>query len=197
MSVRVLARVLTPRTGFKSAFKVADQVYVLSQEYTFYFDKNRELGMITPIWTTQYPVRHGWTTFRLRLSYDAMSRIPSQFDHFDPALLLFLRKLRHIELRTGSEPIALHRIDHEGDIMLRSVQGSAETQQRYLVVRHPVTTPTQEPKRSGVSETYLTLAFPMTMDEEPVIEDQAVYAFLPLRRYGFRVSVIRIYDDFH
>jgi HSP90 family molecular chaperone len=38
--------------GFKSVFKVADVVWILSRGYSFKFDKNARLGMIAPVGQT-------------------------------------------------------------------------------------------------------------------------------------------------
>jgi len=44
-----------------------------------------------------------------------------------------------------------------------------------------------EPKREGIKESQILLAFPMTEDLEPKLEPQNVYAFLPIRDYGLQV----------
>lgn len=36
--------------GFKSVFKVADQVWITSGPYSFKFDATKPLGMIAPVW---------------------------------------------------------------------------------------------------------------------------------------------------
>ena len=51
-----------------------------------------------------------------------------------------------------------------------------------------MTTAQGEEKREGVSSSEIVLAFPVTRDEHPVISDQNVHAFLPLRPFGFNVS---------
>lgn len=176
-------------TGFKAVFKITDVVYVLSRKYSFYFDRTQELGMITPIWSTEYPVRRGWTTFRLKMSSnDNLQRMVSYLEDVKPSLLLFLRKLRGIDLSIGHKRVVFHRSEIGTDIVLSSFDGSATQSHRYLIVKHQVPVPEEERKRPGIKETELVLAFPMDMGGEPVIENQDVYAFLPLRTYGFKVN---------
>ncbi|KAH8077516.1 hypothetical protein BXZ70DRAFT_962644 [Cristinia sonorae] len=174
--------------GFKSVFRITDVVYVLSREYSFYFDRTRELGMIAPIWSTQYPVQKGWTTFRLKLSSDA-SFITSHISHIQPSLLLFLRKLREIDVTLDDKKLGCRRTEMGSDIILTSVDGSTSESQRYLVSKHKVPAQTDDPRRHGIRESEIILAFPLTMDEEPIIRDQAVYAFLPLRNFGFKFII--------
>lgn len=145
--------------------------------------------MIAPIWTNEFPVEKGWTTFRLRLPREeSMQYMREHLSHLQPSLLLFLRKLRHVRVTVDGQTSQFNRRDLGSDIVLDTIHGSSCRSQRYLVVSHSLPTYDQEPKRVGIKESVLVLAFPLTMDEEPVLEDQAVYAFLPLRNYGFQVS---------
>ncbi|KAH8077483.1 hypothetical protein BXZ70DRAFT_696693, partial [Cristinia sonorae] len=178
--------------GFKAVFKVADVVYVLSRDYSFFFDKSRELGMIAPTWSNTYPVRPGWTTFRLKLSSaDTVRQMSTHLLQIRPALLLFLRRLRQIEVNTGAltGPVSFCRTQNDKDIILERVSQGTSKAQKYLVVEHKLPINTYEPKRSGIEQSQITLAFPLTMQDEPVIEDQSVYAFLPLRDYGFKFII--------
>lgn len=174
--------------GFKAVFSVTNVVYILSREYTFYFDKERELGMITPIWTDAFPAKDGWTTFRLQLSSSGhIHHIASHLAELQPSLLLFLRKLRHLYVTVDNKTVLFRRSTIGADIVLESVSERSSLLQRYLVVEHVLATYDHERRREGVKESTLVLAFPLTVYEEPVIEDQAVHAFLPLQNYGFKV----------
>jgi len=57
------------------------------------------------------------------------------------------------------------------------------------MVRQIVKTYTQEEKRKGISESAVVLAFPLTENEEPKTDSQAVHSFLPLRSYGFNFVI--------
>ncbi|TCD66329.1 hypothetical protein EIP91_001478 [Steccherinum ochraceum] len=177
--------------GFKAVFKIADVVYVLSRDFTFYFNRDSELGMITPIWTRDHQVRKGWTTFRLKLSDSNVRHMKTHLSQIQPSLLLFLRRLRQVEVVVAGRRRTFFReaSQSDKDIVLKAVEGSQVEFHRFLVLKHQVSTYTDDAKRFGISTSQLVLAFPLTMDEKPVIMDQAVYAFLPLRNFGFKFLI--------
>jgi hypothetical protein len=179
--------------GFKSVFRVADAVIISSREYTFELDKNKELGMITPRWTDEYPVRPGWTTFHLRLSpLQDSTTIISYIKDIRPSLLLFLRQLRHMTINiqlsnTQNQLIELSRIDDDSDVVV--LMDSRSNPAHYLMVKHMVKTFARESKREGIRQSEIVLAFPITATGAPIVEKQAVHAFLPLKSFGFKVSI--------
>jgi len=59
---------------------------------------------------------------------------------------------------------------------------------RYIFRRHTVKNLPSESKRQGCSWSDIALAFPIESDGRPRIGLQKVYAFLPIREYGFKVS---------
>lgn len=62
--------------------------------------------------------------------------------------------------------------------------------QRYLIVRYIATHTTPEVKRPGCVESEVLLAFPTTRrTEDSTSTTLDVYAFLPIRAYGFQVCV--------
>jgi hypothetical protein len=86
---------------FKSIFKIARVVHITSRDYSFKFDREELLGIVTPIWAP-FPtdVKQGHTNFLLELclqSTGESERDPRlQLRKLDHSLLLFLRKLRRI-----------------------------------------------------------------------------------------------------
>jgi hypothetical protein len=99
---------------------------VTSGLFTFKFDANEDLGMITPSWDTTYSVRQGWTSFHLHLlpQHQNSGVLSSYVDGLHATLLLFLRKLEKITItlrltgqavshsvfskeRTGSQEVTL------------------------------------------------------------------------------------------
>lgn len=86
--------------GFKSVFKVADVVWVASGPYRFKFDTSQKLGMVAPTWAdfpVEPPPTH--TSFYLQLSKDFnQDELFQDLKTFDPARLLFLRRIKVIEL---------------------------------------------------------------------------------------------------
>jgi hypothetical protein len=152
--------------------------------------------MITPVWGSDYPPRPGWTTFHLRLApSENGTELSAQLSGLRPTLLLFLRQLRALNVtvpgagRHGA--LQMRRKDGPGDdlVSLERIHDGERKVERYVLVSHPAQTPAQEPGREGVEQSEIVLAFPVTETGEPVIENQEVHAFLPLRCYGFNVSL--------
>ncbi|KAI0302873.1 hypothetical protein B0F90DRAFT_1667473 [Multifurca ochricompacta] len=171
--------------GFKSVFTIADQVHITSGPYSFHFDKNAPLGMITPVLGTMYPTKRGWTTFHLHLAPTENGKeLSTQLRDVRPTLLLFLRQLRALDIAVPDVPqngaIQVQRIDGPGDdeVTLERIEAGGE----YKVERVP--------GREGVQQSEIVLAFPVTENHEPVMEKQDVHAFLPLRCYGFNADFI-------
>lgn len=118
----------------------------------------------------------------------------NEIKSLDPRLLIFLRKLREVNITiheeasptwetnltcqdvgitNGEELIKLHR---DEDCRL------------YKIVRHSISGLPPEPKRPNCYESQVVLAFPLGEFEGASMASQNVYAFLPIRDYGFKVS---------
>ena len=155
--------------------------------------------MITPVWGSAYPRTPDWTTFHLRLApSENGTDLSAQLSGLPPTLLLFLRQLRSLVVTVpgaaGDGALEIYREDGPGDdvVSLMRVDDGQVSVERYILVRHVAQTPDQEPGREGVQQSEIMLAFPVSETEEPVIKMQEVHAFLPLRCYGFNVSVVSI-----
>ncbi|KAJ4243034.1 hypothetical protein NW757_011565 [Fusarium falciforme] len=180
--------------GFKSVFKVASTVWISSCEYSFKFEKERPLGMITPIWE-QLPedqlskdAPEGGTSMRLQLSHDCdRRRLREEMTSFDPNILIFLRTLEQITLivtdsngyskrvlRRVREPNAIKILENDKEIF------------HYATFTHSVPIMPYEPKREGITQSEILLAFPV-QDTPSLPTAHQVYAFLPIRSYGFNV----------
>ena len=147
--------------------------------------------MVIPIWTEDYPVDPGWTSFQLELAETSdLTVLTDHLNDIRPSLLLFLRKLRCIEVSVDDATRIYSRIDlPESITRLTRRQGDEDpVATDYLIVRRTTKTYLQEPKREGVEESEIVLAFPISAKRTPVIEDQSVHAFLPIRTYPIPVS---------
>lgn len=173
--------------GFKSVFKVADVVWISSGYYSFKFDKRATLGMVTPIWDA-FPVntRPGYTEFYLQLSEDTdVEGIKKELLSLQPSLLLFLRRLHKINIDAPGHPrISLSCAQTSAEHVLSCNGKSTE----YVVHQHLLSNMPREERRPGIASTRILLAFPMNEDHEPIVTDQDVFAFLPIRSYGFKVG---------
>jgi hypothetical protein len=181
--------------GFKSVFKVADVVYINSCDYSFKFEKNSPLGMIAPIWC-DFPANteSGHTTIFMHLAHDCKKGdLRREILLLDSRMLIFLRQLRRINIRieTAGSATVSRSLSRLPDVPVRSASVITLQQDsevfKYLVSNHTAKTLPLEPKREGVHESQILLAFPIQETLEPKLEQQQVYAFLPVRDYGLQV----------
>jgi hypothetical protein len=174
-------------------------VWITSGHYSFKFDKKETLGMIAPIWEKfPLPILPGYTSIFLQLSRDYRPKeLISEIKSFDPRLLIFLRKLRQVNLKSSDErgkvwKTTLRRHDvssgPNGDNVIELWHNAASSSLKSTHFQVNGFSP--EPKRPGCSHSEILLAFPITRGGEPWIQSQNVYAFLPIRDYGFKVRSI-------
>lgn len=181
--------------GFKSIFKVTDSPQIHSNGFHFRFDRSDShdlLGYVVPHWNEPTLNLHENSTTLV---------IPAKSDHVfssetlrslsDP-LLLFLRKLRHLEVATSEGTSSYKRVDR-GSIttLVTTKSGLDPVGQDYL--RKTITidmSAIKEPKREGIKETEIVLAFPMGKSgEAQPLPGCATYAFLPIRDFGFNFYI--------
>jgi hypothetical protein len=180
--------------GFKSVFKASNVVWVTSREYEFKFDKNVKMGMIAPI-LDDFPAtkRAKWTSFYLQLASDYnVQELIDDLDALDARLLIFLRRQRTIvvTIYEVDKPMRTKKLTRtegliEGKEAIHLSQD--EIPMSYIAMRHRARNLPSEQRRDGVSESELLLAFPLDENNEPKLDSQQVYAFLPIRDYGFKV----------
>lgn len=182
--------------GFKSVFRVADEVWVSSSKYTFKFDKREELGIISPIWA-DFPEKTDprYTSIYLKLSKDCNTEeLVEYLRDFDPSVLLFLRTIRHIDLEIISPEgeswtKSLRRIDRDESEDGHSIRELHIGQEKleYIIRRHRVEEVSNEARQPGYSHSELILAFPVTNSHTmPQPGPRNVHAFLPISDYGFK-----------
>ncbi|OJJ46186.1 hypothetical protein ASPZODRAFT_2071477 [Penicilliopsis zonata CBS 506.65] len=176
--------------GFKSVFKVATVVWIHSLEYSFKFDSTKRLGMITPLWAV-FPqsTPQGGTAMCFQLSEHCdKKRLLQEITSFDANVLVFLRTLKQVTLNVNGD---FHRV-------LRRKEGNrSETMSTvkilednkeildYIIIKHTVQDMPDDEKRHEISQSDILLAFPNT-DSPGQSEKHQVYAFLPIRDYGFK-----------
>lgn len=183
--------------GFKSVFKVAEVVHISSGIYTFKLDRREEMGMITPIWSPSLQASPGTTLFILELSQSTdANAVSAHLSDIRPSLLLFLRKLRSVITQGPFGPqgqfarVQIHREDVDQDVvLLKRVENGMSATEKFFVVPQSIKTYRGEIKRLHVTQTDIVIAFPLAEDETPKVMPQDIYAFLPLRSYGFTVSI--------
>jgi hypothetical protein len=182
--------------GFKSVFKAADVVWISSREFTFKFDRTKFLGMVTPIWA-DFPetTSPDCTSIYLQLSKDYEEEtLVQELLRFDTNLLLFLRRVKEINIRVARRD---QQLWEKRIRKTESQQGSdkvvvlhaGEYTFQYFVRTHVIKDLPKELKRPNWPQTKILLAFPMAeFPQQPRRVPQNVYAFLPIRNYGLNVS---------
>ncbi|KAL8354070.1 hypothetical protein RB601_003763 [Gaeumannomyces tritici] len=192
--------------GFKAVFRVAEQVFIHSGHYSFQFDSRRELGCIKPEWAV-FPgkPRMGWTSIHLKLKPDLnREQLLEEMGKFDATFLLFLKRIRVI--RVQIKPLyswlsykslnrTIRRLDDAsglGGLAMLSLTPS--TFPGYVVNHYTVRNMPPAPERPSCAESEIVLAFPKAPQQQTKAAgfpgEHKVYAFLPIRSYGFKADFL-------
>ncbi|KAM4524399.1 uncharacterized protein PAE49_000724 isoform 2-T3 [Odontesthes bonariensis] len=190
--------------GFKSVFKVTDCPEIHSNGFHLRFDKNcGPMGYILPHWVeNERPLntqlkdikRHSWTTKICLPLRSESHQTRNLFHDVHPSLLLFLHRLRSITIYNQSEKrlVSMTRKDLSHNVLeVEHTEGI----ERWLVVK----TTLHSKKIKDVESTELALAFQLGGDvaEGDVVcqpQKQPVFAYLPLRSFGFRFIIQGDFD---
>jgi len=188
--------------GFKSVFMVADEVQIFSNgfQFRFKYDKNDPLTMLIPEWIEHAPdfVDPTQTNIILILNDESKAKASRYLDDVHPNLLLFLQKLKIIEIEDKTRGIykRFERFEKDNMVEIKIEERVGELNKasvlRWFVIKKLLTVPSEisEDKRRDVKETEITLAFPLKEDGSPdASKEQYVFAFLPVRRYGFNFII--------
>lgn len=176
------------------------------------------MGMISPIWQDpQDEVGDRLTriTLSLHQGVDDEVRvrqwmsIRKQFEELHDTILLFMKNLEKIDITLydddditveSSFTYTIERMA-DGQVVVRntsSQDGESYTEEQYyLTVKHTATGLAKHDNRTyseyeeasrAYSRSEVVLAFPVTAESVPDIADQWIFAFLPVRQMGFKVS---------
>jgi hypothetical protein len=187
--------------GFKSVFTATDRPEIHSNGYHFRFDRTDEshvLGFVVPHWCDDGGHPQEVTTIVLPAKKDS-AFTNEKLAELSDELLLFLRKLRKISVFDQIDGVIrkFRRRDVSGIVCLTSESeklGGLQpdvTERRYKYVEHSYSTADlKEEKRPEVEGASIVLAFPLAEDRSAAADSsQQLYAFLPVRDYGFRFLV--------
>lgn len=143
-----------------------------------------------PTWSDEVIAPAGWTLFQLGLSPQTQhDELALCLQDVRPSYLLFLRRIHCMRVITKNKALTIEKTAlPNGAIRVQRFGDGPTRTDDYLIFKHTVKTAGCEEKRTGISSSEILLGFPVTEDEHPVIEDQAVHAFLPLRSVGFPVG---------
>ncbi|KAK3603430.1 hypothetical protein CHS0354_009413 [Potamilus streckersoni] len=194
--------------GFKSVFRVTDCPEVHSSGYHIQFNLDSgPMGYILPDWVPddKWKVEEEWMTkIVLPLKKDKMSNLrtlAARFNDIHPSLLLFLHRLREITIDNKIEQhVQTMRRCDLGNHMVEIKHSNGVDS--WLVVRKVLdASKISAQAKSGVDveSTEIALAFPIqSMGQKTPAHvlppKQPVFAFLPLRSYGFRFVIQGDFD---
>ncbi|CAJ1334119.1 unnamed protein product [Effrenium voratum] len=182
--------------GWKSCFQVSDCPYMLSGCFTIKFDlaAHGKMGFVTPSWVddkelaslpaaVQDAYYAGNTVTYLPLRSGAEAGVELALADLEESrpCLLFLRRLRHLELHSSKRRVSLDCEEegpHHQAVLLRDDEGVER--RCFLVYRHNV--------QLEQKEVCLTLAFPKQEDPGK-LPPQALYCTLPVRKLSFGFCV--------
>lgn len=192
--------------GFKSVFKVAKRVHIQSEPYSFAFEYSLDsdddgLGMLTPIQEEyEHLPPHVQTRFTLTpLAQSGFEKRVEDVESIPDTLLLFLNKLRRLHINihrpSGDSSEVTYSYYRDTQLGLDKVVkrqrinygGWTEQVNPFHVVKRTITNLPDDRARVNLHQADVVLAFPVDDDGFPVIKQQHVYAYLPLRQVGFPV----------
>ncbi|KZV48452.1 hypothetical protein F511_18258 [Dorcoceras hygrometricum] len=194
--------------GFKSVFRVTDAPEIHSNGFHIKFDITEgQIGFVLP--TAIAPRDTGlfsrlasanashvdqefWNTciilpFKSTLSDSfAMNNIVSMFSDLHPSLLLFLHRLRCIKFRNMlDDSLVVMRKEVIGDGIIEVSLGNEKM--TWFVVSQKLHA---DKIHSNAQATEISVAFTLQETSEkvysPILNQQPVFAFLPLRTYGLK-----------
>jgi hypothetical protein len=191
--------------GFKSVFKVARKVHVQSGPFSFAFeylkeDRDDGLGMITPVYENHLEVPEGVQTRIILYLLDTCDRdaLSKELSSLPDTLLLFLKKLKKltVQINVLDKPFMkqVYRLEDTGNPILiskcviTSNSPDVTSKRLYWITRRREHNMPQDDARKGIDYAEVVLAFPLDENSIPVLEEQHVYAYLPLRKVGYKVS---------
>ncbi|KAF5638772.1 het domain protein [Fusarium tjaetaba] len=199
--------------GFKSVFMIATKVWIKSGHYSFSLDQSRLLGEISPHWAEHFPVAANLpsgTLIVLELSENFLgaekaTELVMTLQRFSAVELLFLSQVKHIDIeliratswissimskdRTWKTTLTADLIPHELKVLNVAKTWEADRMNAYVTYRHIVNYMLPDSRRPGRHSAEIILAFPDRLNEDNPIATKKVYAFLPVRDYGFKFLV--------
>ena len=186
--------------GFKSVFKVADVVQVRFWPYSFEFQRDQPLGLVTPYWVPfaggEAKERGTRITLQFASGVNNNEEVENEIVQMDAALLAFLRQIGCINIIDARpETVATTTLLRErahglgGEmISLSLVTAKQATAQSFAVIRSVASDMPHDEKRTGIKQSEVVLAFPVDGENQPVLSDQNAHVFLPIRPSGLNVS---------
>ena len=200
--------------GFKSVFKIAQKVHIQSGPFSFAFSHTREddddgLGMITPYYEDAEELPMGVRTRMTLTLLDSTNfeELASEFRAVPDTFLMFLSRLQRLSIElyrpdnTHTATQYSKRETKENGLyttfLAKTTRKGVEestSEQKYYTMKSdlhdlPFDDARKDKEGNSIDRATVVLAFPVDEHDEPVLEQQYTYAFLPLRRVGFKFLI--------
>ena len=170
-----------------------------SNGYHFWFDRTNEanlLGYVVPQWCEPPEEANPNTTTIVLPAAQGHEFNRETLEDLDARLLLFLSKLREIELLHEGARTTFRRFDEKGlsllnaEIVQPGVQPKREECRFVRVSVDFSMVEVPDEKRPDISRSSIVLAFPVDASGAAAPQPTSqVFAFLPIRQVGFRFSL--------
>lgn len=179
--------------GFKSVFMVTNEPYIYSNgfQFKFKYDEKNPDSIMIPEWVDYVPdyIIKEQTNIILPLKKEIRDGL-IKLDKIDPCLLLFLCKLRYIEIdnKIQGKLDKIERYDTEGKVEIIHPRGK----DFWKIVKNSLKIPNyvNDEKRKDIVETEIVLAFPLRSDgSADTSKKQNIFAYLPIRSFGFKFII--------
>ena len=191
--------------GFKSVFKVTRTPQIHSRNFHFQFcapqaAQSQDLHSLSYIIPAPLPIPEGWDPragTRVVLPLDRgeidMQQLRQNLFDVQASLLLFLNRLTRIEVLDsqsaggGCTRKIRKRVLADGLVEVEEVRGELVSRTSWVLVDR-VLEPAEHARRPGIDLTKLSIAIPLlsASSRGGPLPPRDVYAFLPLRSYGFK-----------
>jgi hypothetical protein len=194
--------------GFKSVFKAASQVHIQSGAFSFSFRNDQDdtgIGLVTPIPEAynQFPVNVTTRMILTNMHDGTFDDLRAEFDDLPSTLVMFVRKIKRLKvsIHEPNEQVSEREYSYKYEekskygILMKTIDETT-TRVFYHVAQHMVRDLPNDPGRPNITHTDVILAFPFVESEMlgpsakyvPIIEQQHIFAFLPIRPVGFKVQ---------
>ncbi|GKT91496.1 INO80 chromatin remodeling complex protein [Colletotrichum tofieldiae] len=208
--------------GFKSIFMVAWKAHIQSEAFSFTLRHKKGesgMGMISPVWEeTGEVLESPLTRITLYLhnteNSNAVAETPeairTQFDELQETVLLFLKKIRRINVEfydnNGKQTTSVTHVrtaQFQPDrVKLESIfttNGRPQKRIKHFHVTRVSATKLEKNDNRTYSEaeeaakaysfSEVVVAFPLSEASVPIVEPQEIFAFLPVRPAGFNFII--------
>nr|CCA19816.1 phosphoserine aminotransferase putative [Albugo laibachii Nc14] len=191
--------------GFKSVFKISDRPQVHSNGFHIQFQAssssdNGMLGYIVPTWIEDPALWRVDCGTSIVLPFHEEARrwkeaiVEALHATIEPSLLLFLRRIKQLQVDHNAQQTCIAKQENWARIYCNDIkwkhislsESSKGHNVSWLLVEKTIAVPERITRQSSSADTRLVVGLPLGTIDPPY---QKVFAFLPVRSYGFRFIV--------